>query len=73
MSNTKVNNINITLTTEAVKYFEKTRCRCCGKRVQVMKVHQQSKYCLAVRKVLDKLSPSEVGLLKTGKPIPYYY
>ena len=66
-------NIDIYFTKEAAKHISKTRCPICNKKVQHLKPHQETKYCLAVKKVLDKLTPLEVGLLKTGKHVPYYY
>ena len=51
----------------------KSVCRICNKRRVNIKQHQKSKYCLAVKKILDKLSPKEVGLLKYGKEGEYYY
>lgn len=57
-------NINLIITPKK----EKTRCRCCNKKVHNLKQHQKSKYCMKVRKILEKLSPLEVGILKgTGK------
>lgn len=61
-------NINI-----FVEKKEKKKCRICNKKVNNLKVHHNSKYCLGVKKILDKLTPTEVGLLKTGKKEPYTY
>ena len=49
------------------------RCRICNKQIINIPIHQKSKYCLAVKDVLDKLSPKEVELLKNGKAENYFY
>jgi len=62
-------NINLVITPKEDK---RVRCRCCNKKVVVLKAHYQSKYCRKVRKILDKLTPMEVGVLK-GTDEEYFY
>ena len=62
-----MSNYNISFIVKERK--EIPRCRICNKQRINIPIHQKSKYCLAVKKVLDKLS----GLLKEGKAVDYFY
>ena len=66
-----MSNYNISFIVKERK--EIPRCRICNKQRINIPIHQKSKYCLAVKKVLDKLSPKEVGLLNEGKAVDYFY